>query len=1039
MVDTHRHGFGKFRFQIRIASLLLALGVAHGEAQASTAASINDTDPQTLVARMDVIFTGKAIATELIWQIWSTPAQGVPYLRTRFEIETGWKGVRGKVLSVDAYESFVYIPCASSIQVGGTYTVFARGSPARGFRTSPCSVISAGNEERFLPALEAYRAKVAAFDAAGTNADAVRVKARFLSENHDWPRALEAFEQLLAQRPGDEEGIAGRGRALAALDRHEDALADFEHMLALDPGDTEARRNRIIALFKLGRTHDIDRQTSALAKGEFAGISLVDKDLSGLDLEGAWISNVDLSSADLRGANLRFATLATGTTLAGAQLQEANLQNAYAYRLDFTQTGLRGADFSHAQLQGADFTGVDLSGVDLSANLSQATLRRTNLQRTVLLGAVLTGADLGNADLRGATLSGARLHQADLSGADFSGAALENMQAYFARYDCNTIWPPDFDPAAAKAIPIERTCRGRAMPLPSFAGMKRQYSINLVDLDLSGMSFADVEMLAPDFRGSNLRNADFAAAKLRLAKFGPDESGHPTDLGGADLTGATLEGADLRGANLVDARLAGTTFLLSVYDCRTRWPAGFDVGATSALPAERRCEDRLLPPPHLAGAQLSDIHLPALDLSGAILAGADLFRADLRGMNLTNADLASARLSQAKLGPDDRGQPANLSGANLANGDLAWVNLVAAILEGADLTKVKLDEADLGNGRLARALLAGASLKTADLSGADLSNVDLTGADLTEADLRGADLATAGLQKSVLERALYDCRTKWPAGFDAGASGAISSERHCDAVPMPPTPNLAYKSIRGRFARMLAPVDLSGANFSKAYLLYASFRGARLRGANLSRAQIRGVDFGPDQQGRPTDLRNANLAGAEIGEVILRGADLTDADLRGAYLGHAAFDARSGTTSREPISPAPICAVLDLPMSISPMPNFAAPCMTARPSSLPASIPRPTACGVSIEPRRTRLERATAVRSRFDAAGSSPPFPVPAGVEERRPHGPRRPNDVACAPRPRSRRASVRSARAGPAAARGRRTGGRRRPSGPASGSRTSP
>jgi tetratricopeptide (TPR) repeat protein len=303
MSDTRRRGFSKLRLRIRFASLLLALGLAYGEAHAGVA-----DDAQALVATSDVIFTGKAMAIELIWPIWLTPANAElrgPCLRTRFEIETGWKGVHGKVLSVDEYEILVYIPCGSSLRIGGTYTVFAHGSPARGFRTSPCMVMSAGDEERFLPALEAYRAKVAAFDAAGAGADAVRAKARFLSENHDWSGALEAFDQLFAERPGDEEAIAGRARALAALDRHEDALADFDRMLALDPGDTEAQRNRIIALFKLGRTRDIDRQTGALAKGEFAGISLVDRDLSGLDRRArgfpTWISPAPISRAQIFG------------------------------------------------------------------------------------------------------------------------------------------------------------------------------------------------------------------------------------------------------------------------------------------------------------------------------------------------------------------------------------------------------------------------------------------------------------------------------------------------------------------------------------------------------------------------------------------------------------------------------------------------------------------------------------------------------------------------------------------------------------------
>jgi len=48
--------------------------------------------------------------------------------------------------------------------------------------------------------------------------------------------------------------------------------------------------------------------------------------------------------------------------------------------------------------------------------------------------------------LRGANLSKAGLKGADLDGADLTGADLTG-----ARYNDNTIWPIDFDPAAAGA------------------------------------------------------------------------------------------------------------------------------------------------------------------------------------------------------------------------------------------------------------------------------------------------------------------------------------------------------------------------------------------------------------------------------------------------------------------------------------------------------------------------------------------------------------------------------------------------------------
>jgi hypothetical protein len=103
----------------------------------------------------------------------------------------------------------------------------------------------------------------------------------------------------------------------------------------------------------------------------------------------------------------------------------------------------------------------------------------------------------------------------------------------------------------------------------------------------------------------------------------------------------------------------------------------------------------------------------------------DLTRADLRGMNLAGYDLSSAFLTKAIL------KKANLTAANLRG----------AIMKGANLTEAKLKNARLIKARL---------------SGADLTGADLTGAKLTDAE--------------------YDASTKWPAGFDPVAAGAVLAQ-----------------------------------------------------------------------------------------------------------------------------------------------------------------------------------------------------------------------------------------------------------------------
>jgi hypothetical protein len=81
-------------------------------------------------------------------------------------------------------------------------------------------------------------------------------------------------------------------------------------------------------------------------------------------------------------------------------------------------------------------------------------------------------------------------------------------------------------------------------------------------------------------------------------------------------------------------------------------------------------------------------------------------------------------------------------------------------------------------------------------------------------------------------------------------------------------------------------------------------RGAELRGAYLSRADLFGVDLaGADLRGadlgwanlsdaklQGADLSGANLYGTDLSDADLRGADLGGANLIGADLGRAAYD-----------------------------------------------------------------------------------------------------------------------------------------------------
>jgi hypothetical protein len=140
---------------------------------------------------------------------------------------------------------------------------------------------------------------------------------------------------------------------------------------------------------------------------------------------------------------------------------------------------------------------------------------------------------------------------------------------------------------------------------------------------------------------------------------------------------------------------------------------------------------------------------------------AKLERAALPGAPLAGADLRCADLRRT-----------NLRGAHLQRGYLKGASLAFADLTGADMRGAQMWIADLTGAHLERADLTGANLHMARLRGADLRH-----ATLRQADLRGANLTGSDMTGATLTRALYDARTRWPAGFNPRRHGAVKVEQ----------------------------------------------------------------------------------------------------------------------------------------------------------------------------------------------------------------------------------------------------------------------
>ncbi|MFK7986717.1 MAG: DUF2169 domain-containing protein [Sandaracinaceae bacterium] len=240
----------------------------------------------------------------------------------------------------------------------------------------------------------------------------------------------------------------------------------------------------------------------------------------------------------------------------------------------------------------------------------------------------------------------------------------------------------------------------------------------------------------------------------------------------------------------------------------------------------------------LTGASLAGLELAGLDLSGCLLESADLSGANLSGACLEQAVLAHA----------------NLRGANLSGATLTGANLGRACLDDADLSDV-----DLKGATLLHTEFRGASLRRASFHETWLMHTVMAGADLSaaegrelfwvEVDLTGARLLGAVLSKSTF----VDCRL---GEVDA-------SDARLDAA------NFVTCSFdRAVLARVHAP--------ELRWVHGVSAEGVDLRYADLTRANLRGVQFGE------ADLSGATLDGADLSESTLDGANLYGCRARGS-------------------------------------------------------------------------------------------------------------------------------------------------------------
>ncbi len=166
---------------------------------------------------------------------------------------------------------------------------------------------------------------------------------------------------------------------------------------------------------------------------------------------------------------------------------------------------------------------------------------------------------------------------------------------------------------------------------------------------------------------------------------------------------------------------------------------------------------------------------------------------------------------------------------------------------------------------------SGASLSFIDLSGADLTNanlagVDLRGADLSGADLRGVNLESANLEGANLEGALLDgayLKNAVIAGVKMAKKALNELEKMQQLQHQAEEGTLDLRRVNLKYLDLrrldLRGVDLTGVDLSGVNLV-----GVNLSGAKVDPMYLDGTYAFRQMPGRRLDIKEGNLAGADL-------------------------------------------------------------------------------------------------------------------------------------------------------------------------------
>lgn len=336
-------------------------------------------------------------------------------------------------------------------------------------------------------------------------------KAAMMVEVQDYAGAA-ALQETMKQKIG-----AAPDAATFDLGKNQYLAGNFEGALKTLQAATDKTRATAyiqLSLAHLGRIKELDGQRLEFGGQKLSGLTFSKINLKNSDFSGAVLENVTFSDVDLEQANFAKAGLMR-VTFEKVRARASDFSGA-RFRGKISESSFEAVNFSEGKFdflnEGKnDFTAADFSG----ARMTLKSGKNTDFSRAKFTKAVVYG-----------------MGGADTSGADFTGTS------FYAK-----------DMPGIRADDQAMNLAGQKLGGSTFQAM-----------NLANSSFARADLQKADFRGANVSGADFSGANLAGADFTVSHHHGP----------AHLEGADFSTAQIADVKWEG-----AIFDCKTRFPAGF--------------------------------------------------------------------------------------------------------------------------------------------------------------------------------------------------------------------------------------------------------------------------------------------------------------------------------------------------------------------------------------------------------------------------------------------------------------------------------